>query len=126
MSNDHPIAQHDGAVGAFSALGHEHRLAVYRLLVEAGPAGLSAGAIAGRLGIPPSSLTFHTQALLKAGLVTQRRESRLLIYTADFAAMNGLIAYLTENCCGGERSCAPACKPDEAVVAPAEPRRSRA
>ena len=98
---------------AFSALGHEHRLAVYRLLVEAGPEGLSAGAIAGRLGIPPSSLTFHTQALLRAGLVAQRRESRLLIYSADFPAMNGLVAYLTENCCAGSASCAPAsaCNP---------------
>ena len=118
--------QHADAVGSFSALGHEHRLAVYRLLVEAGPDGLSAGAIAGALGVPPSSLTFHTQALLKAGLITQRRESRLLIYTADFSAMNALVAYLTENCCGGMQSCAPDCKPEGADIIPASKKRSRA
>lgn len=116
--------KHSDAVLALSALGHEHRLAVYRLLVEAGPAGLSAGAIAGRLGIPPSSLTFHTQALVRAGLVIQRRESRLLIYTADFGAMNALVGYLTENCCSGQ-VCAPVCKP-EAAVPTASKRRRRA
>jgi DNA-binding transcriptional ArsR family regulator len=98
--------EHTHAVGAFSALGHDHRLAVYRLLVEAGPDGLSAGAIAGALGLPPSSLTFHTQALLRAGLISQRRESRLLIYAADFSAMSALVAYLTENCCAGAQGCA--------------------
>ena len=114
------------AVGAFSALGHEHRLAVYRLLVEAGHEGLSAGSIAGALGIPPSSLTFHTQALLRAGLITQRRESKLLIYAADFPAMNTLIAYLTENCCGGMQDCAPGCKPEAAAVTTVSKRRSQA
>jgi ArsR family transcriptional regulator len=104
--------EHAHAVGAFSALGHEHRLAVYRLLVEAGPEGLSAGAIAGALGLPPSSLTFHTQALLRAGLISQRRESRLLIYAADFAAMSALVAYLTENCCAGAQGCAALSKQD--------------
>jgi ArsR family transcriptional regulator len=108
--------RHPEAVAAFAALGHEHRLAIYRLLVEAGPEGLSAGVIAGRLGIPPSSLTFHTQALLRAGVLHQRRDSRLLIYTADFEAMNTLVAYLTENCCGQSAVCAPVCKPD--AVAP--------
>jgi ArsR family transcriptional regulator, arsenate/arsenite/antimonite-responsive transcriptional repressor len=116
--------EHSDAVGAFSALGHEHRLAVYRLLVEAGPDGLSAGAIAGALGVPPSSLTFHTQALLRAGLITQRRESRLLLYAADFSAINALVAYLTENCCGVMQSCEPVCKP--AAAAPVSKRRSRA
>lgn len=119
--------QHSRAVTAFSALGHEHRLAIYRLLVEAGPEGLSAGVIAGKLGIPPSSLTFHTQALLRAGLVLQRRESRLLIYTADFPAMNALVAYLTENCCGGQaQSCLPACKVEDVTLAPTSKKRSRA
>src|SRR5262249_31089201 len=88
-------------IDALGALAHEHRLAIYRLLVEAGPAGLSAGTIAERLGVLPSSLTFHTQGLVRAGLATQRRVSRHLIYAADFAAMNGLVGYLTENCCGG-------------------------
>src|ERR1700689_2277271 len=88
------------AVQALAALAHETRLAIYRMLVERGPDGLSAGIIAERLGIPPSSLTFHVQHLHRAGLCTQRRLSRQLIYAAEFTAMNGLVAYLTENCCG--------------------------
>ena len=87
-------------VEALAALAHEHRLAIYRMLVEHGPDGLPAGVIAERLGVPPSSLTFHLQHLLRARLVTQRRLSRRLIYAADFTAMNGMVAYLTENCCG--------------------------
>ena len=94
------------AVGILAALAHEHRLRIYRLLVEAGPAGLSAGAIASRLRLLPSSLTFHVQHLHRAGLVTQARQSRQLIYATDFGAMNGLVGYLTENCCAGS-----ACKP---------------
>jgi DNA-binding transcriptional ArsR family regulator len=88
------------AVQALGALAHETRLALFRMLVERGPDGLSAGVIADRLGIPPSSLTFHVQHLHRAGLITQRRVSRQLIYAADFAAMNGLVGFLTENCCG--------------------------
>jgi ArsR family transcriptional regulator len=86
-------------IEALGALAHEHRLAIFRLLVERGPDGLSAGRIADRVGLVPSSLTFHLQSLQRAGLITQRRESRQLFYSADFAAMNGLVAYLTENCC---------------------------
>lgn len=101
-----------GAVAALSALAHDTRLAVYRLLVQRGPDGLSAGMIAQALALPPSSLTFHLQQLTHAGLITQRRLSRQLIYAADFAAMNGLMAYLTENCCGGGAAlCAPVCCP---------------
>jgi ArsR family transcriptional regulator, arsenate/arsenite/antimonite-responsive transcriptional repressor len=99
-------------ITALSALAHEHRLAIYRLLVERGPEGLSAGAIGERVGLLPSSLTFHLQNLRRAGLITQQRISRQLIYSADFDAMNGLIGYLTENCCGqGNSECATACKP---------------
>ncbi|MFM2289997.1 MAG: hypothetical protein RL684_3140 [Pseudomonadota bacterium] len=98
-------------VNALGALAHERRLAIFRLLVEQGPDGLPAGAIAGRVGLVPSSLTFHVQSLQRAGLVTQRRVSRQLFYAADFGAMNGLIDYLTRNCCGGKQSCAPGCKP---------------
>src|SRR5271163_3925134 len=99
-------------IGALSALAHEHRLAVYRLLVERGPEGLSAGAIGERVGLLPSSLTFHLQNLQRAGLITRQRLSRQLIYSADFEAMNGLVGYLTENCCGQSGSeCAIACKP---------------
>ena len=96
------VAEMNGtqAVHALGALAHETRLAIYRMLVERGPDGLSAGIIAERLGLPPSSLTFHVQHLHRAGLVTQRRLSRQLIYAADFAAMNGLVGFLTENCCG--------------------------
>lgn len=96
------------AVAALAALAHDKRLAAYRLLVEAGPGGLPAGAISRRLGIPPPSLTFHLQSLRRAGLVTQERQSRQLIYAADYAAMNGLVGFLTENCCAGEAACAPA------------------
>ena len=100
------------AVNALGALAHEHRLAIYRMLVERGPDGLPAGVIAERLGVPPSSLTFHLQHLLRAGLATQRRVSRQLIYAADFATMNSLVGFLTENCCGrGARACLPARTP---------------
>ena len=99
------------AVAALGALANEHRLAVFRLLVEAGPDGLSAGEIAGQVGLVPSSLTFHTQALQRAGLISQRRVSRQLIYAADFKSMNSLVAYLTENCCGSEPDCGPTCVP---------------
>jgi ArsR family transcriptional regulator len=92
------------AVGALAALAHEHRLAIYRLLVEQGPDGLAAGVIAERLAIAPSSLTFHLQHLQRAGLIVQRRASRQLIYAADFARMNALLGFLTENCCGGGQS----------------------
>ena len=97
-------------IAALSALAHEHRLKIYRLLVEQGPEGLSAGIIGDRVGLLPSSLTFHLQNLQRAGLITQRRESRQLIYSADFAVMKGLVGYLTENCCGndGADCCAPA------------------
>lgn len=99
------------AVTALGALAHENRLAAYRLLVEAGPDGLPAGAIAERLGTPSSTLTFHLQQLLHAGLVTQRRVSRQIIYAMVPEAMNGLVGYLTENCCGGQAICVPACEP---------------
>jgi ArsR family transcriptional regulator, arsenate/arsenite/antimonite-responsive transcriptional repressor len=100
------------AVEALAALAHEHRLNVYRLLVEAGPEGLNAGTIAARLKLPPSSLTFHLQQLHRAGLLTQQRNSRQLIYAADFSAMNALVGYLTENCCAGSTaSCGEECVP---------------
>jgi len=88
-------------IRALSALAQEHRLAAFRLLVQAGDDGLPAGAIAERLGIVSSSMSFHLAALANAGLVTQRRQSRLIIYTANYPAMNALMGYLTENCCGG-------------------------
>ncbi len=98
------------AVTALAALAHEGRLAIYRLLVEAGAEGLVVGDIAARLRIPGATLSFHLSQLKHAGLVRARRDGRQLIQTADFARMNALIGYLTENCCGGQ-ACGPVCKP---------------
>ena len=91
----------DRVIRALSALAQEHRLAAFRLLVQAGEEGVAAGALAEKLDVPPSSMSFHLAQLANAGLVTQRRESRSIIYSADYAAMNSLMGYLTENCCGG-------------------------
>ena len=91
----------DTAVTALGALAQEHRLALFRLLVQAGEDGMAAGAIAEALGLPNSSLSFHLAHLHRAGLIRQERRGRSLVYRADYAAMNGLIAYLMENCCGG-------------------------
>lgn len=88
-------------IRALGALAQEHRLAAFRLLVQAGAAGVPAGVLADGIGVPPSSMSFHLAQLAHAGLVTQRREGRSIIYAADYGAMNGLMAYLTENCCGG-------------------------
>ena len=104
-------------IEALGALAHEHRLALYRLLVQQGPDGLPAGRVASKLGLVPSSLTFHLQALQRAGLINQRRESRQLIYSADFEVMNGLVGYLTENCCKGSAECPPGCKPSTPIRA---------
>ncbi len=92
-------------IRALAALAQEHRLAAFRLLVQAGADGLPAGAIAERVGAPASSMSFHLAQLANAGLISQRRQSRSIIYAADYAAMNRLMAYLMENCCGGV-SCA--------------------
>ena len=111
------------AVDALAALAHEYRLKLYRMLVEAGPDGLSAGVIAQKLKLPPSSLTFHLQHLHRAELITQQRSSRQLIYAADFAVMNDLVDYLTENCCAGAAACETKCKPASSAARKA-PRRS--
>src|SRR5215472_12741542 len=92
------------ALTALAALSQETRLDLFRLLVTVGPEGLSAGIIADRLGVLPGSLTFHLKELQHAGLITQRRLGRQLIYSAEYGAMNDLLAYLTENCCGGGAS----------------------
>jgi ArsR family transcriptional regulator len=113
------------AIAAFGALAHPHRLAIYRLLVERGPEGLPAGAIAQLLGLVPSSLTFHLQHLTRAGLLSQRRLGRQLIYSADFAAMDALIGYLTEKCCSaGSTPCAAVRPPVTARTGAAVRRRS--
>jgi DNA-binding transcriptional ArsR family regulator len=97
-------------VSALAALAQESRLSVFRLLVQAGPEGMAATRIAEQLGIPPSSLSFHLKELTHAELVTQTKAGRSLIYSANFSTMNGLIGFLTENCCGGE-VCSPALSP---------------
>ena len=95
------------AVEALGSLAQGTRLAIFRLLVQAGPKGLAAGRIGGKLDLPPATLSFHLSQLARAGLATGRQEGRFVIYTADFKAMIELVAYLTENCCGGA-SCGPA------------------
>ena len=87
------------AIDALGALAQEHRLALFRLLVQAGDQGMSAGAIAETLGVPNSSLSFHLAQLRTAGLIVQERQHRSLIYRANYPAMNALVAYLMENCC---------------------------
>ena len=91
----------DHAVATLSALAQESRLAVFRLLVQAGPAGLAAGDIADNLDIPAATLSFHLRQLSQAGLVQGRRAGRSIIYSADYRTMEGLIGYLTQNCCAG-------------------------
>ena len=106
-------------IDALGALAHEHRLAIFRLLIARGPDGISAGRIANRVGLVPSSLTFHLQNLRRAGLITQRRQSRQLFYSADFIAMNALVSYLTENCCAESASeCSVRCGPPLAAKPP--------
>ncbi|WP_413630130.1 ArsR/SmtB family transcription factor [Novosphingobium sp. KCTC 2891] len=91
----------DQVVRALGALAQEHRLAVFRLLVQAGAEGVAAGQLAERLGIAPSSMSFHLAQLSHAGLVAQARHGRSIVYSANYGAMNGLMGYLTDNCCNG-------------------------
>jgi DNA-binding transcriptional ArsR family regulator len=95
------------AIQSLSALAQESRLAIFRLLVRAGPDGMSAGSIGEKLDLPPATLSFHLAGLARAGLAQSRQDGRFVIYSADFENMNGLVAFLTENCCSGA-SCAPA------------------
>jgi DNA-binding transcriptional ArsR family regulator len=105
------------AVAALAALAQDNRLDVFRLLVQAGPDGMAAGRVAEKLDLAPNTLTFHFDRLRDAGLVTVRRDGRSMIYAARFETMNGLVAFLTENCCqGAAEACAPTavCKPTPA------------
>lgn len=90
------------AIAALAALAQDTRLDIFRLLVQAGTDGLPAGQIGDRLQLPAATLSFHLSQLKQAGLVTFRRDGRSLIYVAEYAAMNGLLGYLTENCCRGD------------------------
>ena len=103
-------------IDALAALAQENRLDAYRLLVQAGPDGITAGEIAATLGLPPNTLSFHLDRLRQGGLVTVRRSGRSMIYAARYETMNALIGFLTENCCGGQTDqCAPvgACAPTQ-------------
>jgi ArsR family transcriptional regulator len=95
------------AVLQLSSIAQEARLEIFRLLVQAGSNGLPAGNIGERLKIPASTLSFHLKELSRAGLINSRQESRFIYYSANYEAMDGLLAYLTENCCGGAKICSP-------------------
>lgn len=110
------------ATSQLAALAQDTRLAIFRLLVQQGEAGLSAGDIAARLMLAAPTLSFHLAQLKKAGLVRCRRESRSLIYSADYGAMNALLGFLTDNCCGGQPEL---CAPQAKSCAPATGRRKR-
>jgi DNA-binding transcriptional ArsR family regulator len=113
-------------LAVLGALAQEHRLAVFRLLVEHAPEGISAGVIAERLALAPATLSFHLKELSFAGLVTSRQDGRFVWYRAELATVNALVDYLTENCCRGSAVCDPACVPADAprpVAAPASTRR---
>ena len=94
--------ENTNAVTLLTALAQESRLAIFRLLVQQGPDGLPAGQIAERLGVGPTSLSFHIKELHHAGLVLARQQGRFIFYSANYATMNGLLGFLTENCCRGE------------------------
>ena len=104
------------AIDALGALAQEHRLKLFRLLVQAGAEGMAAGDLARAIDIPNSSLSFHLGHLHRAGLIEQRRAGRSLIYSADYRAMDRLVAYLMENCCGGA-GCAPVAAAQEKEIA---------
>jgi DNA-binding transcriptional ArsR family regulator len=114
------------AVQSLSALAQPSRLSIFRLLVQAGPAGMAAGSIGEKLDLPPATLSFHLAGLTRAGLANSRQEGRFVIYSADFGAMNALLGFLTENCCAGA-SCAPqACRTETMKEKPWKTAKSRA
>ena len=91
----------ESASKSLTALGHETRLAIFRLLVQAGPVGVNAGSICEKLELAPATLSFHLAHLSRVGLIRGRQEGRFIFYVADYAAMSELLAYLTDNCCQG-------------------------
>jgi len=118
----------NGVLKALGALSQEHRLAIFRLLVEHAPEGLCAGEIAERLSLAAPTLSFHLKELSQAGLIASRQDGRFIWYRADLSAMNGLVGYLTENCCRASSVCDAACVPvgaPRAVAAPMPTRRKR-
>jgi len=95
------------ALAALAALAQDSRLAIFRLLVQRGPEGLTVGKIGEAVGLPPATLSFHLKELTHAGLLTARQEGRFIVYSAQFQTMNALLGFLTDNCCGGQ-PCGPA------------------
>jgi ArsR family transcriptional regulator len=115
------------AVVALAALAQDTRLAIFRLLVEAGPAGIPAGGIADKLHIAAPTLSFHLKELTHAGLIEAEPQGRFIVYRADFKAMNALVGFLTENCCRGSGACTTECAPADATAcAPVTQPRRRA
>jgi DNA-binding transcriptional ArsR family regulator len=117
--------KHAMAIAALAALGEDIRLKLYRLLVKRGPEGYAAGEIGDRLDLAPSKLSFHLKVLAEAELVTARRDGRFIVYSANFAQANALIAYLTENCCSLGGTCGPAEASAAEGAKPAGRRRTR-
>ena len=104
------------AVLLLSSIAQEARLEIFRLLVQVGSEGLAAGAIGEKLQIPPSTLSFHLKELSISGLIKSRQISRFIYYSANYEVMNGLLTYLTENCCAGKVTCCPDLTCDEALL----------
>ncbi len=116
----------EAAVRALAALAQEHRLALFRMLVGAGEAGLTAGQLADAIGIAPAGLSFHVKELERAGLVTQQREGRFIRYRLAVAGMRDLLTFLTEDCCGGRPElCGVAAAPAEPCCQPSNARKRR-
>lgn len=113
------------AIQALSALAQDSRLAIFRLLVQQGPAGLAAGVIGEKLDLPPATLSFHLAGLARAGLAHSRQEGRFVYYSANFENMNLLVAFLTENCCGGAKCAPAACQPETERKEDEAPARAR-
>jgi DNA-binding transcriptional ArsR family regulator len=113
--DDYRTMETNAAVRALGALAQPSRLAVFRLLVRQGPSGVAAGEIAAELDISPATLSFHLKELSQAGLVSARQDGRFIYYAADFAAMNRLLAFLTENCCAGDCGPGQSCKPSRST-----------
>jgi len=109
------------AADQLAALGHETRLAIFRLLVQAGPLGVNAGHIGEKLGIAAATLSFHLAHLSRVGLISGRQESRFIYYAAEFGAMDDLIAFLTDNCCDGKACLPKTTKANSAAKKPASP-----
>lgn len=104
------------ALDALTGLGHATRLEIFRWLVQVGHEGSSAGKIAERFDLPATTLSFHLSHLERCGLLNSRRDGRMIIYSANYETMNELVAYLTENCCGGEGAGACSTEPQPKAI----------